>query len=94
MTSLVTGYYLYSAYTNEVLWGYWPLLFLLSTWFAITILLLPRFSKHPNNFKRYLLSGLTSVLLWLGFPMMPLTPLMFVAFVPLLLVEQDIAQSR
>ncbi|MFK7807584.1 MAG: apolipoprotein N-acyltransferase, partial [Saprospiraceae bacterium] len=42
----------------------------------------------------YLLSGLTSIFLWLGFPMMPLTPLIFVAFIPLLLVEQDIAKSR
>jgi len=94
LIAVLSGSYLYNAYTNDVLWGYWPLVFLLSAWFSITILLLPRFSKHPNNFKRYLLSALTGVLLWLGFPMIPLTPLLFVAFIPLLMVEDDISKSR
>jgi apolipoprotein N-acyltransferase len=94
LIAVLTGGYMYTAYTHDKLWGYMPLPFLLSTWMAITLLLLPRFSKHPNNVKRYLLSGLSALLLWLGFPMMPFTPLLFVAFIPLLLVEDDIAKSR
>ncbi|MFT4667016.1 MAG: apolipoprotein N-acyltransferase [Polaribacter sp.] len=94
LTAFLSGGYMYNAYTKDVLWGYWPLLMLLSAWFSITLLLLPRFSKHPNNMKRYLLSALTGVLLWLGFPMIPLTPVLFIAFIPLLLVEHDISKSR
>ncbi len=94
LLTIGTGWWMYTCYTREQLWGYWPLLLILSGWTCVTMALLPRFSRHPNNLKRYLLATLSGVLLWLGFPMIPLTPLMFVAFIPLLLVEEDISRSR
>ena len=94
IATIAIGWWMYTLYTNDQLWGYWPLPLILFGWSIITLALLPRFSRHSNNVKRFLLATLTGVLLWLGFPMIPLTPLLFIAFVPLLLVEEDISRSK
>lgn len=75
----------------DQLWGYLPLVLLLAAWVLGVGLMENRFSKSTSN-KRWLgLSTLSGLLLWLGFPCMPLTPLLFVAFIPLLIIEKEIA---
>lgn len=63
---------------------------LLGTWGSLIILLLHKLVKSEEHLRHLLLATATGVLLWLGFPDMPLTPLLFVAFIPLLLVEDDL----
>lgn len=94
LLAIGTGYLMYARFMASELWGYLPLFFLIGIWGAIVLGLQNRFSKHENNLPRLALATLTGVLLWLGFPLMPLTPLMFIGFVPLLLVEDDISRSR
>lgn len=69
------------------LWGYLPLWFLLGAYGTILAVFAPRILRHREHIRDMVLSSLTGVMLWLGFPDMPLTILMFGAFVPLLLVE-------
>ena len=73
------------------LWGHWCLPWFLSFWFLmVSIFSCAALAQRSNLF---LLSSLSGLLLFLGFPTMPLTPLLFVAFIPLLLVIRKIAQS-
>ena len=53
-----------------------------------------RYSRHPQKWKLLGLSTLTGVLLSIGFPPIPLTSVLFVAFVPLLLVEKEISNFQ
>lgn len=91
---LLLGYQLYSLNEAEKLWGYRPLFFLVALWTFIIALFEPKFTKHPKGIKLLGLSTLSGILLTLGFPNVPLTPLMFVGFVPLLLIERDISAWR
>jgi len=53
-----------------------------------------KYATLPQNRKLLVWSTLSGVILALGFPVSPLTPLMFLGFVPLLMVEKVIADSR
>lgn len=79
---------------NLPLWGYRPLFLFLAFWAFVVIALESRFSSLPSNRKLIGWSTLAGVLLALGFPVSPLTPLMFIGFVPLLMVEKVLADSR
>ncbi|MBL7816675.1 MAG: apolipoprotein N-acyltransferase [Saprospiraceae bacterium] len=71
------------------LWSWWTLPLLLAFWALIVFV----FEKKYN--KRWLLlSTLSGVGLTLGFPISPLTALMFVGFVPLLMVEKEISAQN
>lgn len=74
--------------SRKPLWGWLPLPFLSLFWLLILLLRLKKYQIH-----RLLLSMLSGILLTLGFPNSPFTPLMFIGFVPLLLVEKDIFDS-
>lgn len=80
--------------TQLPLWGHRPLILFSSVWAFIVLLLANRFSKLPNNYKYLGLSTLSGLLLAFGFPVSPLTPLIFLGFVPLLMIEKEIAESR
>jgi apolipoprotein N-acyltransferase len=71
------------------LWGYWPLPFMLGVWGMLLSLLAGRMLRQADDLRHLGLATLSGVLLWLGFPDMPFTPLIFMAFIPLLLVEED-----
>ncbi len=71
------------------LWGYWPMGLLLGFWGSLLCLIFPIIIKNQRDLLHLGLSTLSAVLLWLGFPDMPLTPLLFIAFIPLLLIEDD-----
>ncbi|MEM1120172.1 MAG: hypothetical protein AAGJ18_06965, partial [Bacteroidota bacterium] len=83
------GYQMYSL----PLWGHLPLFFFVGLWTFIVIALAERYSKLPKNFKYLSWATISGLLLGFGFPVSPLTPLMFVGFVPLLMIEKEIAES-
>ncbi|MBK7342950.1 MAG: hypothetical protein IPJ06_07475 [Saprospiraceae bacterium] len=73
---------------NSPLWGYWPLPLLLGAWLFLLALIVPRIWKTGQpNWHFHLATG-TGILLWLGFPDMPFAPLLFIAFIPLLWIEE------
>jgi apolipoprotein N-acyltransferase len=90
----LTGYLMYSRFQAQEFWGYWPILLWSSLWVFVVVATESRFSKNPKKWKLLGLSTATGVLLSLGFPPIPLTSLMFVAFVPLLIVEKEISNFR
>jgi len=69
------------------LWGWWPLVLELSAWMAIAMMAFPAKSTQRKWFGAATLSG---ILLGLGFPPSPVTFLVFVAWVPLLAIENSI----
>lgn len=81
-------------YMNDQLWGWRPLFLFVAIWAGIILLLEKRMSKTEAKRWRWLgLSTLSGVLLSLGFPTIPLTFLMFISFVPLLIVEKEISEQ-
>lgn len=73
--------------------GHYPLGFMLGAYMVVLALFLPRIVKSSKDLLHLGLATLSGLGLWLGFPVMPFTFLLFVAFVPLLLIEDDL-QSR
>ncbi len=69
------------------LWGWWPLLLLLSCWMAIILIFLP---KDPTEKKWIGAATLSGVLLGIGFPPSPFTWVVIFAWIPLLAVENGI----
>ena len=80
---------------NQQLWGYRPLFLFAFSWAAI-ILVGSRFFLRSRSQRRWtLLSTLSGILLSVGFPgIIPLPILMFVGFVPLLLLEYEISKKE
>ncbi len=76
------------------LWGHRPLVFFSAVWAFIIIAVADKYSKLPQNGRFLGLATLSGILLGFGFPISPLTPLMFLGFVPLLMIEKEIADSR
>lgn len=77
---------------EELLWGYRPLVFFLAFWGLLVLLFEQRFSASPNRLRWLGLSTLSGVLLGVGFPdIIPLPFLMFIGFVPMLMVEREIS---
>ncbi len=75
--------------TQVSLFGWLTLPFLLAFWAFIVLLTVRRY-----NLRWLAFSTLSGALLVVGFPMSPLTPLMFVAFVPLLMIEKEITAQN
>ncbi len=94
LITLGTAWHMWQLTVQMGLWSYFPLLLFLFGWLTIVFIWEPRFSKHPQKLKLMGLATLSGVLLALGFPPFPLTFLMFIAFVPLLMVEQAIADQQ
>lgn len=81
-------------YLEESLWGYRPLPLFLAAW-SLLVLATESFAlKHSKKWRWLGLSTLSGVLLWLGFPTLSLPFFMFIAFIPLLIVEQEISEAR
>ncbi|NJN34107.1 MAG: hypothetical protein HC817_07540 [Saprospiraceae bacterium] len=71
------------------LFGWFTFPFLLAFWAFLVLLTARRYNPRWLT-----LSTLSGVLLVLGFPISPFTPLMFIAFVPLLIVEKEITAQN
>lgn len=77
---------------SELLWGYRPLVFLLASWLAIVCFSQKRRLKkgRPFPLRELILSTLSGILLGVGFPdIIPLPFLLFIAWVPLLVLESE-----
>lgn len=74
---------------NRPLWGYWPLPFMLGVWGMMGLAFSGRLLRCRRDLNHLGLATLSGLLLWMGFPDMPFTPLIFGAFVPLMLIEEE-----
>ncbi len=94
LLSLAIGvaYNMWSRAESELLWGYRPLVFLLSGWLAIVAFWQRRRLSKGYSFPRrgLILSTLSGVLLGIGFPdIIPIPFLLFIAWIPLLILESE-----
>jgi apolipoprotein N-acyltransferase len=85
---------MYALWQQEKLWGHLPLVLFVAAWLSLVLLRIKRYTRHPKGWRWLRLSTLSGVLLAAGFPPSPLMPLMFIGWVPLLIVEHEIAQER
>ncbi|MEM6723433.1 MAG: apolipoprotein N-acyltransferase [Bacteroidota bacterium] len=88
------GFEFFRLNQSELLWGHRTLIFWLSAWLAFMLLAFPKFSPLSNNLKYLGATQLTGVLLSLAWPPLPLFPLLFIAFIPLLWVEDELHKSK
>ena len=84
---------MYDILNAEGLWGYWTLGFLAFGWLTWLMATLPIYVRKTNA-RWFFLSILSGGLFVLGFPNSPITPLLFVGFVPLLVIIEEIQQSE
>ena len=89
-----TAYYMIWLSNEELLWGHLPMLIFGLGWLFVLVLFSKYFYKEKVQQKYFGLSLLSGILLYLGFPTMPFTFLMFVAFVPLLIMESEISKAE
>ena len=76
------------------LWGHLPLFQFSATWLLLVLLVEQRFSSSSYHPLWLGLSFLSGLLLAAGFPTSPFTPIMFIGFVPLLIIELMLSKSR
>ena len=91
--ALFSGYRMWMLNAQDQLWGHLPLFNLLFGWIAIMMASEAIWFRHPEKNKLVLYSTISGLLLAFGFPISPLTPLMFIAFIPLLMAENIISEE-
>jgi len=97
LTTLATallGWRMYSLWQAEELWGHLPLYFFVAAWAVLVLVFWKKYTRHPKGLRWLGLSTLAGVLLSLGFPPIPLTPLLFIGWVPLLMVEHEVSKEQ
>ncbi len=94
IATLAVGYKMYALWQQDTLWGHRPLYFFVLAWASIVLLFWKRYTRHPKGLRWLGLSTLSGVLLALSFPPFPTTILLFIAWVPLLLIEYEIAKDH
>ena len=94
LTAIGVGWRMFYLWQNDTLWGWLPFFFFLSVWSSAVFIFWKKYTRHPKGLRWLGLSTLSGVLLSLGFPPLPLTFLLFVAWVPLLVVEHEISQEK
>lgn len=77
---------------KEPFWGYSPLAFFMGCWMVISVALKFIFTKS-KHFLYFILSTLSGILLYAGFPDASATPLLFLAFIPLLYMVERIIED-
>ena len=87
----VVGYDMHRLTEAQGFWGYRSMFFLILLTAFITLLRSRFFYGNEWRIRWTTLSTLSAVLLYLGFPTMPLTPLLFIGFIPLLKVEHEVS---
>ncbi len=75
------------------LWGYRPLLLNLGVWGFLNLIAFRWIYRGALATRHFLLSALSGLLFYLGFPDQPFTFCMFLAFVPLLMIERERSES-
>ena len=93
LIAVVVGGSMYWQYTERQLWGYAPLFFYLTLYGGTLLLLTYRADGTTRTNNR--LSLVSGMLLGFGFPgILPVPFLLLVAFVPLLLLQQQLAEQK
>ena len=87
----VVGFDMHRLALTEGFWGYRSMFFLILVTAFITLIRARFFYGSEWRVRWTTLTTFSAVLLFLGFPTMPLTPLLFIGFVPLLVVENEIS---
>lgn len=77
--------------SRQKLWGYETLVLFLSIWLFFALLFEKKFTRLPNPRKYIGLSFLSGILLWAGFPTLGLSPLLLLAWFPMLVIERDVS---
>lgn len=88
----ICGWKMYQRTETEALWGYWTLGFLVSGWVSWLLIFIKIYIIRGNH-RWFYLSIFSGLLLVGGFPNSPFTPLLFFAFVPLLVIADEIIES-
>lgn len=84
---------MYQLNLEEQLWGYWTLGLLSSGWLTWLMATLPLYIRG-NNTRWLMLSVLSGLLLVAGFPNSPITGAMFIGFVPILWIIEEISKCE
>ena len=88
LAAATVAFVMYQRTRTEQLWGYLPLLLYLLSWGSIAAVRLAK--ADPATERRFLLSTTSGVLLGVGFPgYLPFPFLLLIAWVPLLILQQD-----
>ena len=90
----VVGFDMHRLALTEGFWGYRSMFFLILVTAFITLIRARFFYGSEWRVRWTTLTTFSAVLLFLGFPTMPLTPLLFIGFVPLLVVENEISKQE
>lgn len=77
---------------GHTFWGNYTLGFFLGAWLIICTAISPFWSNEVSR-HRFLLSSISGILLAVGFPPLPLPAVLFVAFIPALIVQDQIEIS-
>jgi apolipoprotein N-acyltransferase len=92
--SLFSGIRMYQLKEQEELWGFLPLWFFLFLFGLRTAWGLgKRYLEMPRRWRWLGMATLSGVFLWLGFPPSPLSPFLFIGFVPLLIMEREMSEA-
>lgn len=78
---------MYALDRQELLWGHLPLYFFAAAWAGLVL------ATSRKNGRWLGLSTLSGVLFALGFPPLPFTFLLFIAWIPLLMVESELTAA-
>lgn len=89
-----SGYWVWSAYAQEIILQWELLVTNLLVWAAVLTLFWTRWTRLENNTQVVAASILSGILLSAGFMKMLTFPLLFVGFVPLLWAEHQLAKDR
>ena len=95
--ALGIAFKLFSLTVEQRLWGYRPLLMYLFSWSGMVLLIAWNRERKGKVFhwKRVGLATLSGLMLALAFPgFLPFPWLLFIAFVPLLILEKEVSQAR
>ncbi len=81
---------------EELLWGYRTQVLFLAIFVFLVLLVRPIWLKKGKPWRWLSLSGLSILLLSIGFPdiLLPFPFLLFLGFIPLLIVEQEISETK
>ncbi len=93
LVALWSAGWMHSLNQQQELWGHLPLWFFLGLWGCVFFLLLSRNAGNSLALRPWGLAALSGLLLWAAFPPMPFAFLAFVAFVPLLYLEEILQQE-
>lgn len=91
---IVSSYLLVDHQFNQQLWGHLPLFQFSSFWLSLVFFIKRKSFQDKEFLQRIGLLTLTSILLSIGFPPFPFPFLLFVAFVPLLLVIKPFEEAK